>query len=135
MSVFRDVTSGGPSIEDDPQENCENIYHDTQNLPPPTTSSSSSSRLCMNRARLSSTNRRKGGGGKRPDHTKRHKSSRDSADSYSDAFRELRDLLPTPPHEKDLSRVEILRLATCYISYLNAILERNPGMRPPFKAD
>lgn len=46
-------------------------------------------------------------------------------EAFNVAFCELRTLLPTLPPDKKLSKIEILRLAICYISYLNHILEIN----------
>lgn len=43
--------------------------------------------------------------------------------AFNVAFAELRKLLPTLPPDKKLSKVEILRLAVCYISYLNHVLD------------
>lgn len=43
--------------------------------------------------------------------------------SFNVAFAELRKLLPTLPPDKRLSKIEILRLAICYISYLNHVLD------------
>ncbi|NWH78634.1 HEN1 protein, partial [Piaya cayana] len=40
-------------------------------------------------------------------------------EAFNMAFAELRKLLPTLPPDKKLSKIEILRLAICYISYLN----------------
>ena len=44
-------------------------------------------------------------------------------EAFNVAFAELRKLLPTLPPDKKLSKIEILRLAICYISYLNHVLE------------
>lgn len=44
--------------------------------------------------------------------------------AFNAAFAELRSLLPTLPPDKRLSKIEILRLAICYIAYLNHVLER-----------
>ncbi|XP_051558566.1 helix-loop-helix protein 2-like [Myxocyprinus asiaticus] len=44
-------------------------------------------------------------------------------EAFSVAFAELRKLLPTLPPDKKLSKIEILRLAICYISYLNHVLD------------
>ena len=44
-------------------------------------------------------------------------------EAFNLAFAELRKLLPTLPPEKKLSKIEILRLAICYIAYLNHVLE------------
>lgn len=44
-------------------------------------------------------------------------------EAFNIAFGELRKLLPTLPPDKKLSKIEILRLAICYISYLNHVLE------------
>ncbi|KAK5861098.1 hypothetical protein PBY51_022518 [Eleginops maclovinus] len=43
--------------------------------------------------------------------------------AFNRAFAELRKLLPTLPPDKKLSKIEILRLAICYISYLNHVLD------------
>ncbi|XP_038162693.1 helix-loop-helix protein 1-like [Cyprinodon tularosa] len=43
--------------------------------------------------------------------------------AFNVAFAELRGLLPTLPPDKKLSKIEILRLAACYISYLNNVLD------------
>lgn len=43
-------------------------------------------------------------------------------EAFNVAFRDLRQLLPTLPPDKKLSKIEILRLAICYISYLNYVL-------------
>ncbi|XP_022597009.1 helix-loop-helix protein 2-like [Seriola dumerili] len=43
--------------------------------------------------------------------------------AFNLAFAELRKLLPTIPPDKKLSKIEILRLAICYISYLNHVLD------------
>ncbi|XP_060944005.1 helix-loop-helix protein 1-like [Limanda limanda] len=42
--------------------------------------------------------------------------------AFNVAFEELRKLLPTFPPNKRLSKIETLRLALCYISYLNHVL-------------
>lgn len=44
-------------------------------------------------------------------------------EAFNVAFTELRRLLPTLPPDKKLSKIEILRLAICYISYLNHVLD------------
>ncbi|CAL8289136.1 unnamed protein product [Lota lota] len=44
-------------------------------------------------------------------------------EAFNVAFAELRKLLPTLPPDKKLSKIEILRLAICYISYLNHVLD------------
>ena len=43
-------------------------------------------------------------------------------EAFNVAFLHLRKLLPTLPPDKKLSKIEILRLAICYISYLNHVL-------------
>uniref|UniRef100_UPI0037E7648D helix-loop-helix protein 2-like n=1 Tax=Semicossyphus pulcher TaxID=241346 RepID=UPI0037E7648D len=43
--------------------------------------------------------------------------------AFNVAFAELRRLLPTLPPDKKLSKIEILRLAICYISYLKHVLD------------
>lgn len=44
-------------------------------------------------------------------------------EAFNVAFAELRRLLPTLPPDKKLSKIEILRLAICYIAYLNDVLD------------
>lgn len=44
-------------------------------------------------------------------------------EAFNVAFAELRKLLPTLPPDKKLSKIEILKLAICYIAYLNHVLE------------
>ncbi|XP_078034098.1 helix-loop-helix protein 1 [Augochlora pura] len=44
-------------------------------------------------------------------------------EAFNLAFAELRKLLPTLPPDKKLSKIEILRLAICYIAYLNHVLD------------
>lgn len=44
-------------------------------------------------------------------------------EAFNAAFARLRDLLPTLPPDKKLSKIEILRLAICYISYLHDVLD------------
>ncbi|XP_071056319.1 helix-loop-helix protein 1-like [Onthophagus taurus] len=44
-------------------------------------------------------------------------------EAFNVAFSELRKLLPTLPPDKKLSKIEILRLAICYIAYLNHVLD------------
>ena len=44
-------------------------------------------------------------------------------EAFNKAFAELRKLLPTLPPDKKLSKIEILRLAICYISYLDHVLD------------
>ncbi|KAL8183955.1 UNVERIFIED_CONTAM: hypothetical protein K2H54_002061 [Gekko kuhli] len=48
-------------------------------------------------------------------------------EAFNMAFAELRKLLPTLPPDKKLSKIEILRLAICYISYLN---HESPDKKP-----
>lgn len=48
---------------------------------------------------------------------------RTRVESFNVAFAELRVLLPTLPPDKKLSKIEILRLAICYISYMNHVLD------------
>ena len=43
-------------------------------------------------------------------------------EAFNSAFADLRKLLPTLPPDKKLSKIEILRLAICYIGYLNHVL-------------
>lgn len=44
-------------------------------------------------------------------------------EAFNVAFTELRKFLPTLPPDKKLSKIEILKLAICYIAYLNHVLE------------
>ncbi|XP_029568368.1 helix-loop-helix protein 2-like [Salmo trutta] len=44
-------------------------------------------------------------------------------EAFNVGFAELRKLLPTLPPDKKLSKIEILRLAICYITYLNHVLD------------
>lgn len=44
-------------------------------------------------------------------------------EAFNVAFCELRKLLPTLPPDKKLSKIEILKLAICYIAYLNHVLD------------
>ncbi|KAK9509075.1 hypothetical protein O3M35_006473 [Rhynocoris fuscipes] len=44
-------------------------------------------------------------------------------EAFNVAFAELRKLLPTLPPDKKLSKIEILKLAICYIAYLNHVLD------------
>ncbi|XP_061376963.1 helix-loop-helix protein 1 [Danaus plexippus] len=44
-------------------------------------------------------------------------------EAFNAAFASLRRLLPTLPPDKKLSKIEILRLAICYIAYLNHVLD------------
>ncbi|XP_063364666.1 helix-loop-helix protein 1 [Cydia amplana] len=44
-------------------------------------------------------------------------------EAFNGAFASLRRLLPTLPPDKKLSKIEILRLAICYIAYLNHVLD------------
>lgn len=44
-------------------------------------------------------------------------------EAFNVSFTELRKLLPTLPPDKKLSKIEILKLAICYIAYLNHVLE------------
>jgi len=46
------------------------------------------------------------------------------------AFGELRKLLPTYPHDKKLSKHEILKLAMKYIAFLSSLLEGTNSRSP-----
>ena len=48
---------------------------------------------------------------------------RQRVEAFNHSFSELRKLLPTLPPDKKLSKIEILRLAICYIAYLNDVLD------------
>nr|AAA18517.1 helix-loop-helix protein [Drosophila melanogaster] len=44
-------------------------------------------------------------------------------EAFNVSFADVRKLLPTLPPDKKLSKIEILKLAICYIAYLNHVLE------------
>jgi len=44
-------------------------------------------------------------------------------EAFNAAFARLRRMLPTLPPDKKLSKIEILRLAICYITFLDHVLE------------
>ena len=47
--------------------------------------------------------------------------------NLKEAFKELRDCLPTFSYERKLSRIETLRLAIMYIGFLKEVMEgKNP---------
>ena len=46
---------------------------------------------------------------------------RDRTMSVNCAFKTLRDLIPTEPPDRKLSKIETLRLATSYINHLNCV--------------
>lgn len=59
------------------------------------------------------------------------KRERTRQDNVNIAFGQLRDILPTYPHDKKLSKCQILRLAVRYITLLNKVLEeleRKPSL-------
>ncbi|CAD5232151.1 unnamed protein product [Bursaphelenchus xylophilus] len=43
-------------------------------------------------------------------------------EAFNSAFLELRNLIPTLPQDKKLSKIEILKLSIAYIKYLNYLL-------------
>ena len=45
--------------------------------------------------------------------------------AFNTAFHDLRQLLPTLPPDKKMSKIEILKMAVCYISYLSHMLDDN----------
>ena len=51
---------------------------------------------------------------------------RDRTHSVNSAFLQLRDLIPTEPLDRKLSKIETLRLAGSYINHLNSILTMPP---------
>ena len=51
-------------------------------------------------------------------------------EAFNGAFCTLRQLLPTLPPDKKLSKIEILRLAICYITYLNNVLDPDRDRHP-----
>ena len=50
--------------------------------------------------------------------------------SLNEAFDELRRKVPTFAYEKRLSRIDTLRLAIVYISFMTELLEQNTHDRP-----
>lgn len=46
---------------------------------------------------------------------------RDRTESVNHAFNLLRDLIPTEPHDRKLSKIETLRLASSYINHLDNV--------------
>ena len=48
---------------------------------------------------------------------------RHRVEAFNAAFAQLRALLPTLPPDKKLSKIEILKLAICYIAYLHHVIE------------
>uniref|UniRef100_A0A1B0FGN8 BHLH domain-containing protein n=1 Tax=Glossina morsitans morsitans TaxID=37546 RepID=A0A1B0FGN8_GLOMM len=50
--------------------------------------------------------------------------------SVNVAFNTLRTLIPTEPHDRKLSKIEILRLAKSYISHLDAVIITGNVERP-----
>ncbi|XP_011301469.1 basic helix-loop-helix transcription factor scleraxis isoform X2 [Fopius arisanus] len=55
---------------------------------------------------------------------------RDRTHSVNTAFSNLRMLIPTEPADRKLSKIETLRLASSYISHLDAILISGPIDQP-----
>ena len=53
---------------------------------------------------------------------------RDRTQSVNSAFSSLRDLIPTEPLDRKLSKIETLRLATSYIQHL--AVQLNAGLLP-----
>ena len=53
---------------------------------------------------------------------------RDRTQSVNSAFSSLRDLIPTEPLDRKLSKIETLRLATSYIQHL--AVQLNAGLCP-----
>ena len=56
---------------------------------------------------------------------------RDRTQSVNSAFSSLRDLIPTEPLDRKLSKIETLRLATSYIQHL--AVQLNAGLLWPHK--
>ena len=93
-----------------------------------TSSSNTSGRGCRSRAnqenaQLSREERRRRRRATAKYRTAHATRERLRVEAFNVAFGELRKLLPTLPPDKKLSKIEILRLAICYISYLNHVLE------------
>ena len=51
-----------------------------------------------------------------------HLKERDRAKAFNQAFDQLRHSIPSLPKNKKLSKIEILRLAICYMAYLDFLL-------------
>ena len=76
-----------------------------------------STSITMQQKRTKKMKARKGGV------NKPRKRERTRQDNVNIAFRQLRDILPTYPHDKKLSKCQILRLAVRYITLLSNVLE------------
>ncbi|XP_053659088.1 transcription factor 15 [Anopheles marshallii] len=59
-----------------------------------------------------------------------HSNDRLAIPSVNSAFNNLRQLIPTEPHNRKLSKIETLRLAKSYISHLIAVLVTGNSQRP-----
>ncbi|XP_076240217.1 transcription factor 15 isoform X2 [Calliopsis andreniformis] len=60
---------------------------------------------------------------------------RDRTHSVNTAFSTLRTLIPTEPADRKLSKIETLRLASSYISHLDAVLVAGPINQPCLRID
>lgn len=123
MNREAEAIAGSSSNQEneDPTENSENIYTFTDGIH--RSHPGSSKRKLQQHKSL-----------KKKKSKKSHDTSEsETSESVSDAFRELRDLLPVPPRDRVLSRVEILRLAASYIAYLHATLEKQSGIHSTFR--
>lgn len=106
---------------------CENIPMVHSNTPRRrTTSTAASSSDCLNPSDLvglSREERRRRRRATQKYRTAHATRERIRVEAFNVAFTELRKLLPTLPPDKKLSKIEILKLAICYIAYLNHVLE------------
>ncbi|XP_018900443.1 helix-loop-helix protein 1 [Bemisia tabaci] len=78
---------------------------------------------CENQVTLSREERRRRRRATQKYRTAHATRERVRVEAFNVAFSELRKLLPTLPPDKKLSKIEILRLAICYIAYLNHVLD------------
>uniref|UniRef100_A0A182N031 BHLH domain-containing protein n=1 Tax=Anopheles dirus TaxID=7168 RepID=A0A182N031_9DIPT len=98
----------------------------------------SAPRMSRNRRSTSSTSTtsgESGGGGKDPQLTFDQRLQANARERYrthsvNAAFSNLRQLIPTEPRNRKLSKIETLRLAKSYISHLIAVLVTGNGQRP-----
>uniref|UniRef100_A0A182QGU5 BHLH domain-containing protein n=1 Tax=Anopheles farauti TaxID=69004 RepID=A0A182QGU5_9DIPT len=93
-------------------------------------------RMSRNRRSTSSTSTGgESGGGKDPQLTFDQRLQANARERYrthsvNSAFNNLRQLIPTEPRNRKLSKIETLRLAKSYISHLIAVLVTGNSQRP-----
>lgn len=79
------------------------------------------------------TRQRGGGAGKTRGRGRRNEQvlpkEKDRARLFNEAFDGLRKRIPSIPARKKLSKIEILRLAICYMSYLKFLIEKDLPQR------